>query len=285
MRGMDKKIGFIGTGSMGTILIEAFLNAEAFAPEQVLVTNRTSAKAKALADKYPGMRVAGSGKEVAGQCDITFICVKPAEFKHIVDEIRSVVVSSQIIVSITSPVLIRHLEDRLACKIAKIVPSVTNRMRTGASLCIYGQRMTPEDKNILDDLMSKISSPVHISESNTRIASDISSCGPAFLAYFVQKLIEAAVEETGLPEPQATRLACEMVLGTGKLLTAGNLTPRELQQKVAVPGGITAEGLRLLEHELNGAFNKLIRITHAKYEEDLHRIGKQFAAKTADETT
>ncbi len=75
----------------------------------------------------------------------------------------------------------------------------------------------------------------------------------------------------------------EMTLGTGKLLTDGGFTPAALQQRVAVPGGITEEGLRIMEKELCSVFYDLIRTTHAKYEEDLEKVEARFFGTKADE--
>jgi competence protein ComER len=270
------KIGFIGTGSMGTILIESFLRSGAIRPEDASVSNRTYAKAAFLADRFPGLTAARSNSELVKHQDIIFLCIKPAEFKCVLDEIRSELSASQIVVSITSPVLIRHLEDQLPCKIAKVIPSITNFVHSGATLCIYGERITDEDQIILESLLTRISTPLRVSEAYTRVISDISSCGPAFLAFLVQKLIDAAAEETGIPRETAVRLACEMTLGTGQLLTNGGFTPAELQQRVTVPGGITAEGIKILQKRTSGAFHELIRATHAKYEEDLERVDTMF---------
>ncbi len=129
-----------------------------------------------------------------------------------------------------------------------------------------------DDILLLERLLSHISEPIRISEKYTRISSDISSCGPAFFAFILLKFIRAAVEETGMPYADANRLACEMLHGTGKLLTTGGFTPGELQKRVAVPGGITADGLKLLDHKLEGVFNQLIQITHAKFEEDMAKV-------------
>lgn len=269
-------VGFIGTGSMGSILIESLIRSGALQPDQVVAANRTIGKANALAERNPGLKVARSNIEVALESDLIFICVKPAEYKRVIDEIRLVTLPSQIIVSITSPVLIEQLEARLNSKIAKVIPSITNYVMSGVALCMYGSRMEEEDRLSLEQLLGHISQPVRIGEPHTRITSDISSCGPAFFALILQKFIEAAVEETGIPLEQAKLLASRMLLGTGQLLTDGGLTPETLQQRVAVPGGITAEGLRLLESELNGTFNRLIRITHAKFKEDLEKVETMF---------
>ena len=266
------KAGFIGTGSMGSILIESFLRSGALHAEQVTVSNRTPEKALALVERCPGITVAASNEEVVKNSSVVFLCIKPLEFKNVLSEIQNIVDAEQIVVSITSPVLVSQLEELLPCKIAKVIPSITNFAFGGAALCMYGTSMNDDDKEKLEQLLAHISTPVRISEEYARTASDLSSCGPAFLAFFLQNFIDAATEETGIPREQATRLASEMLLGTGKLLTQAGFTPQTLQKRVAVPGGITAEGLRMLADEMNGTFNRLIRTTHGKYAEDLAKV-------------
>lgn len=260
---------------MGSTIIEALIQSGALEPSQLIASNRTRNKVQQLAAQYPGLQLASSNVETVQESDIVFLCVKPSEFKAVLNEIAQYVKPSLIVVSITSPVLISHLERQLSCKIAKIIPSVTNYVWSGASLCMYGSRIQTEDRLLLEQLMMSISRPVQVSEQYTRITSDISSCGPAFIAFFVQKWIEAAVEVTGIERNEAERLASEMLLGTGKLLTEGGFSLEHLRQRVAVPGGITAEALRLLDGELDGVFQQLIQVTHAKYEEDLHKVESQ----------
>jgi competence protein ComER len=265
-------IGFIGTGSMGSILIESFIQSGALRPQEIIASNRSSNKINDLIQHHNGLRLALTNSEVVLQSHIIFLCVKPSEFNNVIAEIKPHVLPSQIIVSITSPITLAYLEDQLNGKIAKIIPSITNYVLSGATLCIYGERMLHEDKLEVERLLAYISEPIRIHEQFTRISSDISSCGPAFFALILQKFIEAAVEETGIAHAEANRLASEMLLGTGKLLTKGGFTPQGLQKRVSVPGGITAEGLRLLEEKLDGVFNQLIHITHAKFEEDKSKV-------------
>ncbi len=47
------KVGFIGTGSMGSILIEAFIQSGALNPEDIIASNRTASKVERLAAAYP----------------------------------------------------------------------------------------------------------------------------------------------------------------------------------------------------------------------------------------
>jgi len=269
-------IGFIGAGSMGSLLIEAFIIAEAVEPNQISVSNRTNSKVEQLACKFPGLQAKQTNTAVVQQADIVFLCIKPHEFAHVISEIKPFVRDEQLIVSITSPVQLSHLEQELNCHIAKIIPSITNKMWSGATLCIYSEQIDEAHQTMLEQLLAYISEPIRIEESYTRIVSDISSCGPAFMSFFLQQFVDAAVEETGISRDAAMMIASNMMLGTGLLLTEGGMTPEEVQRRVAVPGGITAKALAMLKKDSTGLFNSLIRTTHAKYFEDVEVVSAQF---------
>lgn len=261
---------------MGSLLIEAFLRSGALHPHFICASNRSLEKAEALASRYPGLQAVSSNIEAAAGSQIIFLCVKPLDYPALLTEIAEVLDDRQIVVSITSPVQIEMLESKIPCKIAKIIPSITHSAMSGASLCIYGKRILPEDRLLLEQLMSSISLPVVIRESETRIASDLSSCGPAFIAFILQEWAEAAARLTGLEAQDAVRLGAEMLHGTGKLLTEVGFSPEELQRRVAVPGGVTAEGIAVLRSRLQHVFTALIETTHRKYDEDLSKLDQLF---------
>ncbi|WP_274651976.1 late competence protein ComER [Paenibacillus humicola] len=272
-------VGFIGIGSMGSLLIEAFIGSGALEPSQITASNRTFAKAERLAYRHFGLRAVPTNREAAEKRDMIFLCIKPHEYKNVIEDLRGVLEPHQLVISITSPVLLDQLEELLPCKIAKVIPSITNYLCCGSTLCMYGSRVTAADRAQLNGLLAAISEPLVIDEKHTRIVSDLSSCGPAFMAFVLQRFVDAAVEETGIDRSEALLIASTMLLGTGQLLTEGGMTPEELQARVAVPGGITAKALALLERELDGVFNAVIKTTHAKYRDDLEHLAVALNSK------
>ncbi len=274
------RVGFIGTGNMGRTLIEAFIQSGYLQQDQIVAHNRSLQKVERLAKLYPSIIVASSCREAASLSDILFICVKPTEYKTVLMDIQAVVRTHQIVISITSPVEIEDLERFLPCKIAKVIPSVTNAVLSGATLVMHGTRMDYDDEQRIFYLLSAISRPVYVDEKYTRIASDLASCSPAFLSYILQSLAEAAVQETGLPRESAVSLVVEMAQGVGRLLTEGGFTLESLQERVAVPGGITAEGLTLLKEELDGTFERLFHITHEKFHHDIEKVQQMWKLNT-----
>ncbi|MCS1350409.1 late competence protein ComER [Mechercharimyces sp. CAU 1602] len=269
-------IGFIGTGSMGTMLVESFIEAEALQPSEIMVYNRTPAKAHKLVEAHPGIQMASSNAQISQQCPCLFLCIKPKEYRTVIEEIHSYIQPAQMVISITSPVLIEDLEKYLRAKIAKVIPSITHAGLSGASLYIPGTRLTEADEIFLHNLMSKISTPLPVDENYTRIASDLASCAPAFISNIFQQLIEAAVKETGLPREVATPLVIHMASGVGTLLAQGKFSLKGLEKRVAVPGGITKEGLKRLESQFVPVFRDLFHITHKKYGQDISEVKAMF---------
>jgi competence protein ComER len=271
------EVGIIGTGNMGTILAEALLNANAVSPSSMTVTNRTKAKAIQLKNTFPDVTIETNAIEVAKRSELIFICVKPLDVYDILNQINSVITKNHCVVSITSPISVMNLESQLACSVARVIPSITNRAFSGVSLFSFGDHCSGTWKKELWGLFESISVPVEIDENITRVSSDIVSCGPAFFSYLIQRFITAAINETHINQETATTLASQMLIGLGELLKKGHYTLPTLQEKVCVKGGITGEGIKVLEAEIGDVFEHLFHATHRKFDEDLAHIAQQFS--------
>ncbi len=229
-------VGIIGTGNMGTILIESFIESRAVKPSNLFITNRTLSKAEKLNTLYPGLNVVSTTEEIIRYSKIIFICLKPLDIYPLLLKIAPLVHKDQCIVSITSPVSVNRLQSVVPCNVARVIPSITNRALSGVSLVTFGETCSIEAQNLINALFQRISSTVMIEEHITRVASDIVSCGPAFFSYILQQFIDSAVKETEISADQATELASGMLIGMGKLLEKGIFTLPTLQEKVCVKG-------------------------------------------------
>ncbi len=268
--------GIIGTGNMGTILIQSLIGSSAVTAENLIIMNRTLDKAKSLASEIPGIQVAHTSIELAKQSDLIFLCVKPHEIFPLIEILEPHLNTEKCIVSITSPISIKQLEAIVPCSCARFIPSITNRGLAGATLLTFGNSCSAYWQNQLQRMASAISKPLEIDNKYTRVSSDIVSCGPAFFSYIARKFIEAAVDHTGISNEEATQLTESMLIGLGELLRQQHYSLPALQEKVCVKGGITGEGIKVLESELGEVFNHVFQATHRKFEEDLKGIENQF---------
>lgn len=263
------EVGFIGTGSMGKILIDAFIKAGSFDPSHMMIYNRTLSKAEELALRYPEIQLAGSMDELIRACNTIFICVRPVDYKQVLERLNILGRPNQTVISITSSVLINDLERWIPCRVIKMIPSITNAARSGTILVMYGSKIPEEEKSVWNQLFTSIGNPVSIEEQFVRVCSDITSCGPAFFSYLLQKFISGAVNETGISREFATYLASEMIIGLSQLISSNLFTLDTLQERVCVPGGVTGIGIAVLEEKLGPLFDHLFAKTHEKYREDL----------------
>ena len=81
---MMKTIGFLGCGNMGGAIARAVCKATE--PENVFLANRTAAKAETLAAEL-GCQTA-TNAEVAGDCDLIFLAVKPQMMEAMLEPLR-----------------------------------------------------------------------------------------------------------------------------------------------------------------------------------------------------
>ncbi len=270
-------IGIIGTGSMGTVLLESFIESKAVAEQQLLITNRTIDKAEKFKEQYPDITIANDSVAVANGADILFLCIKPLHIPAVLRQLSPVCHPDKLLISITSPISVEQLEAMVDCKVARAIPSILNRAMTGSSLLSFGERCSQSDRHKVTELMATISQPLVIEEDITRVSSDIVSCGPAFFSYLMQQFIDGAVRQTKISKDDATTLATNMMIGMGKLLEKGYYTLPTLQQRVCVPGGITGEGIKVLQEEVGPMFDLLFQQTQAKYEEEKEKIAHTFS--------
>ncbi|MEK4564489.1 late competence protein ComER [Alkalihalobacillus sp. FSL R5-0424] len=275
------KIGVIGTGSMGTMLVDAFLESHALLEHEITVFNRSKQKALRLKESYTQLQVASSSKDVVNGSEIIFVCVKPPQIPALLEDIADHLKPSHLLVSITSPITVEAIEANVPSKVARAIPSLINQTLSGPSLLSFGSRCTSLDKDILTQLLSHISEPLEISEDITRVSSDIASCGPAFFSFLTQGFIDAAVRQTNITESEATELATNMLIGLGKLFEQKRFTLTSLQERICVPGGITGEGIDVLRNETGLMFDHLFQRTHRKYyieknhiEDSLYKKGR-----------
>ncbi|WP_101844349.1 late competence protein ComER [Halobacillus sp. Marseille-P3879] len=260
------KYGIIGTGNMGSLLTNAFISSGAVQADQITIYNRTTDKALKLKEEFSDITIAPSIKEIGEHNDIVFVCVKPHNYENVLGELT--LSPNQCLVSITSPVSVEDLENTVNSQVARIVPSITNRAHGGVSLFTFSDKITSTFKNELLSVFTHFSKPVEIEEEHIRAASDIVSCGPAFLGFLIENMIESAHKIGGIPEDKATVLMEEMIIGLAGLLEKKIYSFPELIKKVTVKGGVTGEGLVALEENVDDLFVMMFQATHYKHYRD-----------------
>ncbi|MDF2536876.1 MAG: late competence protein ComER, partial [Bacillales bacterium] len=115
-------VGIIGTGTIGTILIDAFIGSDVLQADQLIIQNRNSLKARAIAHRHHRIKVAENKIEVVLKADLIIVCVKPKELLPVLEEISSIIKPKQCVVTVTSPLSESQLDALVKCSTARIIP-------------------------------------------------------------------------------------------------------------------------------------------------------------------
>lgn len=258
-------VGFVGMGNMGQMLVTALARAGVLPPGEMIISNRSPEKLEQVATRVPGVEKAFSNAALARRCETIFLCVKPGETKEVLDEIGPYITPAHLVITINNTIDIPMIEGRVRARVAKVIPSLVQSVGRGASLLMFGDRCTHVDRELLVRLFEPISRPFVIEESQARVASDLTSCGPAFLSYAFRALAEAARHyQPGLPRDVVDAMIRETAKATCELLEQTGYSFDDVIAKVSTPGGVTADGIKVMDELFNGVWEQVIETTIRK---------------------
>ena len=237
---MYQTIGFIGTGNMGSAIAKAA--AKSGLAETILLSNRTPAKAAALAEELPGGALS-TNEEIARSAQLIFLGVKP-------QMMAGVLAARQdrfVLVTMAAGLSCGRIQDMAGvdCPVIRIMPNTPAAI--GAGVVQYcGQGATEEELDSFAALIAPAGLVDPTPEELIDAASAVSGCGPAFAYLFVEALADGGVA-CGLPRDKALSYAAQMLAGSARMVLESGRHPGALKDAVCSPGGTTIQGVQVLE--------------------------------------
>ncbi len=240
------RIGFIGFGNIAQAMADGLLYREAIAPERINACAKHPDKLRASAEKR-GIRPCESAAETAEQSDLVIVAVKPYMVAEVLSPIREIL-RGKTVISVAAGYPFDKYEEILlpGTHHLSTIPNTPVSVGEGIIICEEKHSLTEEEFAEFAELFGKIALIQTVPSSQLSVAGDLSGCGPAFTAMFIEALADGALLH-GLPRDLAYRLASQMVAGTGKLQLATNAHPGAMKDAVCSPGGTTIVGVAALE--------------------------------------
>ncbi len=258
------RIGIIGTGHMGGMLARAW--TQTGDPQPIHIFNRSLDKARSLYEENPHKIIIEHDlNSLVSSSDVIFLCLKAKDTWDILPSLATSMSQQQYLLTTVSAITLEELEETLPSYVIKLIPSITQYALAGIQLVMFGSRFTPTQQTDMLEWLTPIGTPFVINEGDIRICSDLTSCGPAFLADWLLRLAKAA-EKEGLSATMALYLVQSMAAGVGQLLTHGAWSLEDILAQVALPGGVTSAGLTVLQAGGDDIFTSLFAATRARHE-------------------
>ena len=230
-------IGFVGSGNMARALALGF-------GEPALFSDHGSGRAASLAELVGGEAV-GSNRELGERAELVVLAHKPAQLDAVAREVGP----ATVVLSLLGRVTVEQLAGAYpGAQIVRAMPNTASAIRAGVT-CVCGAELQD-----VEELLGRVGMVVRLEERLMDAATAVSGVAPAYVALLAEAWIDAAVGQ-GIPASQAAALVGGALAGSAALLQARDMDTLGVRREVTSPGGMTARGLRALEHAgLRSAF-------------------------------
>jgi pyrroline-5-carboxylate reductase len=252
---MDKKIGIIGFGNMGSAIGERLKS-----DYQVFVFDKDKNKAGNL----KGMNVVDNTADLIKQVDVVILAVKPQDFDELLKEIKDYV-KDKLIISIAAGISTKYIGKQLGgARVIRAMPNLPAKIGRGMICLCRGKSATEDDLAFVLQLFKNLGQVLVIRENMMSFVTAVSGSGPGYFYDFIENqdidyynipdniskgfedsLAEAA-RALAFDAQQAMILANTTTAGSIALLKETGLSPAELKKQVVSKGGTTEAGLNVL---------------------------------------
>lgn len=244
-------IGFIGFGNMAQAIAKGLLEKGIVDKKSLVFSNQTEAKRQILEKKF-GIRGTLSNQEVWDQSDFIILAVKPYQIDTVLTQLESshqpFVIS--VAAGITNDALQKHIPEDF---FLRTMPNLNSQVGEGMTAIVNNDSVNDENLTKTKEIFEAVGEVVELPESQLGAFIALAGSSPALVFMFIDTLSRAAVKY-GIPKEQATKIAAQAVLGSGKTVLESDQNPWTLIDQVSSPGGITVDGiLSLLQDDFSGS--------------------------------
>lgn len=249
---MEKlKICFLGTGSMGSAVMQGLL---ASGYEKKLISATTKSEASALKLREQGISALSieSSKDanqlLSSDAQIVVLGVKPYQIADVLTEIREEVDKEAVIISMAAGIELKTMAEKLPQhkNLIRTMPNTPALVGKGVTGLVGADNASTDAVKAAIDLFETVGEVVEVREDQINALSAISGSGPAWLMFIVEKWEEVA-KKNGFTPDQAAKLVRSTLIGSAELLASGGAEPAELRKNVTSPGGTTERIIATLE--------------------------------------
>lgn len=244
---LDQRIGFIGAGQMATALARGMIGAGLVDGLQIAASDPDAAARDAFV-RATGAKVASNNAELAVECDVVFLAVKPQQLDAILAELDGSVGGETLVVSIAAGVRLAVLTEGLGneVRLVRVMPNTPCLVGLGACGYCVGPTANQQDAQLVDAVLKAVGVAFRVEEKLLDAVTGLSGSGPAFVYLMIEALSDGGVR-MGLPRQVATTLAAQTLRGAAAMVLSTGEHPGQLKDRVTSPGGTTIAGIQALE--------------------------------------
>lgn len=235
------RIIFIGGGNMAEAIFSKLTNHE------IIVIQRNLQKIEKLKILYPQINFLSELNFDTNFDDLVFIAIKPQDAKDSCDNIKKYVMHSTII-SVMAGINCATLERWLGNKkICRAMPNTPAQLGLGATAVYFTQ--TADKKAEILNIFAKLGSVYSFNNENEiDQMTAIASSSIAYVHYFIEALIQSAVDQFKFAPELAKDITLQVIKGSIALIEQNpDISIEQLRHNVTSKKGTTEQAINVFE--------------------------------------
>ena len=176
--------------------------------------------------------------------DVVFLAVKPFHSEELFERIRPLVNENQIFVSLMAGVTIETIQQGLGVKkVVRTMPNLPAQVGKGITSYTEAAEVSRVELIMVRNLLDTTGKSIKVkNETFIDASTGISGSGPAYVFYFMQSMMEAALK-MGFSENDSKVLVSQTFGGAVELFNQNSISPNTWMERVASKGGTTRAAL------------------------------------------
>jgi len=256
---LEKRISFIGVGSMGSAVLERLVHAAFVGTEATFICDIDSDRLDVIKRRLD-VRVSIDNREGARFGDVIILAVPPKQACPVLEEIRDSLSESKVLVSLVALVSTGLIEKILGSRIGviRVMPNIPSMVGSGFNVFSFGRHVSSGEKEWAEGLLRVLGEYKEVDEEKIEIYSILSAMGPTYFLPFVDTLIEFGARN-GLAHEETRKAVASTLRGTAELLLRLDRSADDLSSMIGTqPLKAREQELRsALEQELDRTFQQI----------------------------
>ena len=242
-------IGFIGAGNMAYALIKGLLN-NGFDASQINISDPMK---RLLRNRESELKVTtySDNASLLSNSDVIFFAVKPQVLSSVCLELKGVVKSKHLFVSIVAGIRSSDINRWLGGNFSLIrtMPNTPALFQSGVTGLFANELVDNEQKSLVSSILSSVGECFWVNEEKLIDAiTAISGSGPAYFFLLMESMKQAGMA-LGLDEETANSLSIQTAYGASLMANKTGKDSRTLRSEVTSPNGTTQSAIESFQDQ------------------------------------
>lgn len=241
---MTKNLVIVGCGSMGSAILDGFLNKN---KENFYYTIVSPNKQKA--ERFlscANVSWIPSPDAIDYRVDIVIFCTKPMVLESILPNYKRLISKDTLVISVAAGKDTSFFKNILGVDIVRAMPNLPVSINQGVIGLYAPSPFRLKFGEAVTQLFSTIGLVTWIeNEALMNAVTALSGSGPAYVYYMIECMTKAG-EELGLDPRQSYDMALQTIIGAGLYAKESGEVAETLRKKVTSPNGTTQAALNIL---------------------------------------